>query len=329
MKKYIVDVNEQGQAVGTPVPYTGESMGVKEVYPSGLTITFWVLPIVIFIFALFTMINMVSQKTVRIVERFGKYRKTLKAGLGFKAPFIDSVAGELDLRIQQLNVNVETKTLDNVILNTVIAVQYFVKEEKSLEAFYSLKNPKEQIASYVLDAVRSKIPTMNLDQVFESKDEIAVSIKEKLATTLEQFGYEIFNSLVTDIAPNAKVLAAMNDIEVQKRTKVANIERGEAEKVLVIKKAEAEKAESILRGEGIAGERKAIVEGLETSVKEFADKTGVTNSSVLGFISTIQYLDTMKSMGKEGSTIFMNSSAGGANEVLKQMTAAITANKTE
>lgn len=338
-KKYIVEADAQGRMVGQPQEYTGQVVKetvevpvIKEVPPGWVTMTFFGMAIfagVVFVFALFTMVNMVSQKTVRVIERFGKFKKTLGAGLGFKLPFIDSVVGELDLRIQQMNVNVETKTSDNVIINTVIAVQYFIKEDKAVDAFYSLKNPREQISSYVLDAVRAQIPMMTLDKVFESKEEIAAAINATLSTTLEKFGYEIFKSLVIDIAPNKKVLDAMNEIEVQKRTKTANIEKGEADKVLVVKKAEAEKEQAILRGQGIAGERKAIVEGLEQSVEEFAKKTGVTNKDVLGFVSTIQYLDTMKSMGENGSTIFMPSGANGANDILTQMTAALSAKDTK
>ena len=241
----------------------------------------------------------VKQQTVAAVERLGKFKRFAHAGLNVRIPFIDRVAGRISLRISQLGVDVETKTQDNVFVKIQISVQYRVREEEVFSAFYKLQNGHEQITSFVFDVVRAKVPTMKLDDVFENKDVIADAVKDELTDTMQGFGYEIVKALVTDIDPDAKVKNAMNEINEQQRLRLAASEKGEAEKILKVKQAEAEAESMRLNGEGLANQRKAIIEGFGQSVQDFQKSTcdDISAENVINMILTIQYFDTLKEIG--------------------------------
>lgn len=211
----------------------------------------------------------VSQQTAALVERFGKYHHTALAGLQLKIPVVDKIAGVISLRIQQIEVEVETKTEDNVFVKVVVSVQCFVKKDKIYQAFYKLTDSEKQITAFVFDVVRARVPKLKLDDLFERKEEIATAVREELSELMADFGYNILKALVTDINPDAKVKAAMNEINEAQRLRVAANEKGEAEKILKIKQAEADAKSMELAGQGLANQRKAIVEGLKESVVNF------------------------------------------------------------
>lgn len=241
----------------------------------------------------------VRQKTAGIVEKFGKFDRIAQAGLHFKIPIIEKVVGTLSLRVQELQVNVETKTKDDVFVRLMIAVQYYVKQDRVTEAYYELSNPVMQIESYVFDEVRSAVPGMTLDDAFQNKDYIANAVKEGLEETMTQYGYTIVRALVNDIDPDAKVKAAMNEINAAQRLRKAAEERGEADRILKVKQAQGDAESKRLQGVGIADQRKAIVEGLRESVEEF--RRGVPGSSsndVMQLVLMTQYFDTLKEMGQ-------------------------------
>ena len=224
---------------------------------------------VLLFFILFLGIFTVRQQSCAVIERFGKFRCIAHPGLRWKIPFIDEIVAQLSLRINQLDVSVETKTLDNVFVNVVVAVQYKVLPEKVFEACYALQNPEHQIKAFVFDLVRAQVPKLVLDDVFSKKDDIADAVKTELAKPMSEFGYGIIETLVTDINPDQNVKAAMNEINTAQRLRVAAGEKGEAEKILKVKQAEAEAEASILHGKGIAGQRQEIIEGLRQSVDVF------------------------------------------------------------
>jgi regulator of protease activity HflC (stomatin/prohibitin superfamily) len=214
----------------------------------------------------------VQQQTAAIVQSFGKYNRVAGPGLHFRIPFVEKVAGTVNLRVQQLDVEVETKTQDNVFVRVVVSVQYFVPPDKVYDAFYRLDDPVNQIRAFVFDVVRARVPQIRLDDVFEKKDEIATAVREELSQVMDDFGYGIVKALVTDIDPDAKVKAAMNEINAAQRMRVAATERGEADKILQVKAAEAEAESKALSGRGIADQRRAIIEGLRESVDEFQNR---------------------------------------------------------
>lgn len=287
--------------------------------------------ILTFVFVFFLCITLllsvviVQQQTARVIQRMGKFHRVAAAGLSLKIPFIDWSAGTLSLQIQQLNIKVETKTKDNVFVNVVISVQYYVIESKVFEAFYKLQDPSKQITTYVFDNVRSFIPTLALDDVFAKQDDIANSVSDALKSTMEDFGYGIVKSLVTDISPDEKVKASMNEINAAQRLQTAAQAKGEANKIIVVKAAEAEAESKKLQGEGIANQRKAIINGLKESVDAFKEATGVDSGEVMNLVLLTQYFDTMKEIGTNGAnnTVFMPSSPSGMKGFADEIRTAI------
>ncbi|OGT52526.1 MAG: protease [Gammaproteobacteria bacterium RIFCSPHIGHO2_12_FULL_41_15] len=264
----------------------------------------------------------VEQQSIAIVERFGKFIRTAMPGLNYKIPLIDRVAGSVNLRVQQLNVPVETKSGDNVFVKVAVSVQYHVIADKTFQAFYKLENPEQQITAFVFDVVRARVPTMKLDDVFEKKDEIANAVKQELDELMSELGYNIVKSLVTDIDPDAKVKTAMNEINEAQRMRIAANERGEAEKILKVKQAEAEAESAALQGQGMANQRKAIIEGLKTSVADFQNSiSGLSAPDVMNIVMLTQYFDTLKEIGanNKSNSVMIPHSPSAVSDLTAQM----------
>jgi regulator of protease activity HflC (stomatin/prohibitin superfamily) len=264
----------------------------------------------------------VSTAQVAVITRFGKFRRVAEPGLNWKWPIIDTVAGRVSLRVNQINLTMETKTKDNVFVTIPISVQNRVRPEKAYDAFYKLSNPMEQIQSYVEQVILGHVPGMTLDEVFASQSGIATAVKQELDADMAGFGFEIVNVLVTDIVPDAKVKSAMNDINAAQREQVAANARGEAEKILVVKKAEAEAESKALQGQGIANQRKAIIAGLQGSIDQFKKAVeDATTSEVMQLVMVTQYFDTIKSIGENDktNTLFLSHSPAAVRDISDQI----------
>jgi len=264
----------------------------------------------------------VSTSQVAVITRFGKFLRVAEAGLNWKTPYIDRVAGLVSLRVNQIALTMETKTRDNVFVTIPISVQNRVRPERVYDAFYKLSDPVAQIKSYVEQVILGHVPSMSLDEVFASQSSIAAAVKQELDSDMAAFGYEIVNVLVTDIIPDAKVKSAMNDINAAQREQVAAQARGEADKILVVKKAEAEAESKALQGQGIANQRKAIVEGLQSSIEQFQKAVeGATSKDVMQLVLVTQYFDTLKSIGENDktNTLFLAHSPTAVREVSDQI----------
>lgn len=287
--------------------------------------------VVISLVILFSTLFTVEQQEVAVIERFGKFVRTCTSGLNVKIPLFEKVSGRVSLRIQQLDVKAETKTKDDVFVNVLVSVQYAVIPEKVYDAFYKLNNPMVQINSYVFDVVRARVPKITVDELFEKKDEIAIAVKDELNETMVNFGFNIVNTLVTDIEPDSKVKEAMNEINAAQRMRVAANEKGEAEKILKVKAAEAEAESKALQGKGVADQRKAIIEGLRESVETFQDSVdGTSAQDVMNLVLLTQYFDTIKDIGENSktNTILIPHSPGGMSDLSAQLRdAMIVANK--
>ncbi len=264
----------------------------------------------------------VNTAQVAVITRFGKFLRVADAGLNWKVPYFDSVTGMVSLRVNQITLTMETKTKDNVFVTIPISVQNRVRPERVYDAFYKLSDPVAQIKSYVEQVILGHVPGMTLDEVFASQSSIAAAVKQELDADMSTFGYEIVNVLVTDIVPDAKVKSAMNDINAAQREQVAANARGEAEKILVVKKAEAESESKALQGQGIANQRRAIIEGLQTSVEQFQKAVeGASAMEVMQLVLVTQYFDTLKSIGESDrtNTLFLPHSPGSVREVSNQI----------
>lgn len=281
-----------------------------------------ILAVLVLLTIIFVTFFTVNQQTVAIIERFGKFNRSATAGLNFKIPFIEWLKGTLSLRIQQLDVIIETKTKDNVFVKVTVSVQYHVVADKIFDAFYKLTDPERQIESFVFDVIRAEVPKTTLDDVFEKKDSIAVAVQNELAGLMSDFGYGILKALVTNIDPDEKVKSAMNEINEQQRLRMAAQEKGEAEKVIRVKNAEAEAESMKLQGEGVANQRKAIINGLKSSIEEFQSSVkGVGANEVMSLVMMVQYYDTLKEIGahNKSSTILLPHSPSGLNDLSAQL----------
>lgn len=285
------------------------------------------IPIFLFILLIiFLGLFMVKQQTAYIIERFGKYSSIRSAGLQFKIPFIDRIAARLSLRIQQLDVVVETKTKDDVFVHLKISVQYQILRDKVYDAFYRLQNPHEQLTAYIFDLVRAEIPKMILDDVFEKKDDIAFAVKRDLKEAMLDYGYDIVKALVTDIDPDSSVKEAMNRINAAEREKVAAQHEGDAQRILIVERAKAEAESKRLQGKGIADQRREIAKGLEESV-DTLNKAGINPQEASALIVITQHYDTLQSIGADSSSnlILLPNNPTAASNMLNDMTASLLA----
>ena len=275
---------------------------------------------------LFFTFFIVKQQTSAIIERFGKFVSVRQSGLQLKIPIIDNVAGRLSLRIQQLDVVVETKTKDDVFVKIKVSVQYKVIKDKVYDAFYKLDNPGDQITSFIFDVVRAEVPKLILDDVFLKKDDIAVAVKSELQDAMSEYGYQIIKTLVTDIDPDAQVKEAMNRINASEREKVAAQFEGEAQKILIVEKAKAEAESKRLQGQGIADQRREIARGLEDSVKVL-NGVDINSQEASALIVVTQHYDTLQSVGAEANSnlILLPNSPQAGSEMLNNMVASFTA----
>ncbi|AUS05145.1 SPFH domain-containing protein [Pseudotamlana carrageenivorans] len=280
------------------------------------------LGLIIIITGLFT----VKQQSAAIIERFGKFQSIRQSGLQLKIPLVDRVSGRLSLKIQQLDVIIETKTLDDVFVRLKVSVQYKVIKEKVYDAFYKLDYPHEQITSYVFDVVRAEVPKMKLDDVFVKKDDIALAVKAELNDAMLDYGFDIIKTLVTDIDPDPQVKAAMNRINAADREKTAAQYEGDAQRILIVEKAKAEAESKRLQGQGIADQRREIARGLEESV-EVLNRVGINSQEASALIVVTQHYDTLQSLGEETNSnliLLPNAPQAGSN-MLNDMVASFTA----
>ncbi len=261
-----------------------------------------------------------------IVQRMGKFHRVAQPGLNFKLPFADSLVRRISLQVQQLDVKVETKTKDNVFALIPIAVQYRVSPDKIYDAFYKLSDPIKQIESFVYNVILGHVPKITLDQTFEQQAQIAVDVKDSLDESMREFGYSIVKSLITDIVPDAKVKSAMNDINAAAREREATVSRAETEKMLLVKKAEAEAESKRLQGEGIANQRKAIVEGLRESVQKFSSAVeGASPLDAMAMVLMTQYFDMRKEVAgsNRSNTVMMPHTPNSLSDLFAQFRNAI------
>lgn len=270
----------------------------------------------------------VKQQSMVILERFGRFAAVHGPGLRFKLPVIDKVAGRMSLKVKQLDVNVETKTKDNVFVKLKVSVQYVVGMDSVYDAFYKLDRPDEQINSYIFDVVRAEVPKMILDDVFVRKDDIANAIKAELQDAMQNYGYNIVRALVTDIDPDATVKSAMNRINAAEREKLAAEYEGEAERIRIVAKAKAEAESKRLQGQGIADQRREIAKGLEESV-DILNSVGINSQEASALIVVTQHYDTMQSMGENANSnlIMLPNAPTAGSDMLSQMTASFVASQ--
>lgn len=284
----------------------------------------FIIPILIFL--IIQGLFMVKQQTAVIIERFGKFHSIRKSGIQIKIPWVDKIATKMNLRIQQLDVMVETKTKDDVFVRIKVSVQFQVLSDKVYDAYYELENPHDQITSYIFDVVRAEVPKMKLDDVFEKKDDVAIAVKREISVAMGNYGYGIVKALVTDIDPDQEVKNAMNKINSAERLKVAAQYEGDAERIRIVEKAKAEAESKRLQGQGIADQRREIARGLEDSVGVL-NQAGINSQEASALIVITQHYDTLQSMGDAANSnlIMLPNAPSTASDMMTSLIASFTA----
>lgn len=277
-----------------------------------------------------SMLYVVRQQSVAIVERFGRYQKIATSGIHMRLPFgIDKIAARIQLRLLQSEIVVETKTKDNVFVMMNVATQYRVNEQNVTDAYYKLMRPEAQIKSYIEDALRSSVPKLTLDELFEKKDEIALEVQHQVAEEMTTYGYIIVKTLITKVEPDAEVKQSMNEINAAQRKRVAAQELAEADKIKIVTAAEAEAEKDRLHGVGIAQQRKAIVDGLAESIAELKEaNVGMSEEQIMSILLTNQYLDTLNTFAVKGNqTLFLPNNPNGVDDIRTQILSALKTDK--
>ena len=281
--------------------------------------------IIIYVIAFYFIIRsimIIPERQSWVIQRLGKFNRIAQPGFKLRIPIIESVASKENLKIQQLDVDVETKTNDDVFVILKISVQYRIIGNKVYEAFYELDDPHGQIASYIFDEVRAEVPKLPLDDVFARKDDIAIAVRDNISAQMEQYGYKIVKTLITDINPDELVKASMNKINAATREKEAAIQEAEAEKIRIVKRAEAEADSKRLSGEGIAQQRLEIVRGFKESVEDFQKALQeVDPQEIMQFVLMTQYFDTLTAIGanENNNTVMVPHTPGGMKDFQQQI----------
>src|SRR4029077_7147657 len=245
----------------------------------------------------------VETSQVAIVQRLGKFARVAGPGLNWKTPFLEAVVTRMSMKVQQFDVQVETKTQDNVFVHIPVSIQFKVLPDGVESAFYKLSDPVKQIESMVYNVVLGHVPKMKLDDTFLNQADIAKDLRDSLDNSMHEYGYTIVKVLISDIVPDPKVKAAMNDINAAAREREATVSRAETNKLLAVKQAEAEAESKRLQGEGIANQRKAIIAGLKDSIEDFSKAVaGATPQDVMQLVLVTQYFDTLKDIAANDRT---------------------------
>lgn len=254
-----------------------------------------------------------------IKQTFGKFTGMLGSGLNFYIPIIQSIK-LVSNRLEQNTFNFQVKTSDNVFTNLGIAVQHRIKPENSEKAFFSLDKPYGQINSYIENTIRAKVPKMELDELFQSQDTICHEVSATLKEKMEEYGFTIESTLITDIEPSKEVKDAMNQINASKRLKEAAQNNADADYITAIRKAEADKDRKRLQGEGISQQRCAILKGYEEGIDNMANKFGLSATDIINFVKVTQHLDTISEISKSPNTktIFINHDPNHTNSNLSK-----------
>lgn len=286
----------------------------------------WIIVILVILILFSASVFTVKQQTAAMVERFGRFQSIRSSGIHFKIPIFDRIAGRVNLKVQQLDVLIETKTKDNVFVKLRVSVQYKVIDDRIYDAFYKLQSHKDQITSYVFDVVRAEVPKMIVDDVFEKKNSIAVAVKTELNDAMVDYGYDIIKTLVTDIDPDPEVKRAMNQINTAQREEVAAKHQGEAERIRIVAKARAEAESKRLQGQGIADQRREIARGLLDSV-DVLNTVGINSQEASALIVVTQHYDTLEAIGEvtNSNLILLPNSPQAGSDMLNNMIASFTA----
>ena len=291
---------------------------------------FLFIPILFFgLIILISAFFVVKQQTSAIIERFGKFNKSIEAGLNFLVPFIDVVAYDRSLKEQAVDVPGQSAiTRDNISL-IVDGVLYF-RVLDPYKASYGVDDYVFAVIQLSQTTMRSEIGKMELDKTFEERDSLNTNIVAAINDAAAPWGVQVLRYEIKDIVPPQSVMEAMErqmKAEREKRAQVlesegdrqAAINVAEGQKQAQVLAAEAEKLEQILKAEG---EAKAIMqvavaqaEALET-VGNVA-KTEQGQKAIQLDLAT-KAISAKEAIAKESSIVLLPDNATDASSMVAQ-----------
>jgi len=280
---------------------------------------------------LLSMIRIVPQNHVAVVEFLGKYQRTLSAGLNFVIPILERVSVQVNLAIRNFLFELDAVSKDKVQVRLKSNLIYAVSVGKVTQYWYELTDPKQTIASFVENYVRSFVATQTHEELLEKREEISAYLVQHLNEKFMAWGIIIHGYQLMDIVFPTVITDAMSRVVASQRLREAAMNEAEATKVRVVKEAEAEKESRVLLGEGVAGERQAIIDGLKRSIDDMKGIPGLNTHEVMNLIVMSQYFDTVKAIGmsQNSKVMFIDPAPEGANNMLQQLSAALEANKVD
>ncbi len=254
---------------------------------------------------LFTGIRVVNQQTAVIIERFGKYSRTLHAGLNVIIPGIEQAIAKIDLRVTEIKSEVEVKTSDNMFVRLPINIMLQIRENAVANAHYKLSNPREQIATWVLNTIRATTSSMKLQNLFEDREKIAREVQEELKEKMESFGFEIISVLVDQPMVSHEVQASFNRVVASEREKEAATQEAEAKRIRIVGEARAEAESQQLRAQGLSEARRILAGSISEAV-ELAKQKGIAEKDILHLLIETNRLDTIKYASEHGKLVIMD-----------------------
>jgi regulator of protease activity HflC (stomatin/prohibitin superfamily) len=284
---------------------------------------YFIIFLFIAIFLITSTIRIVKQQEMYVIETLGKYSRSLTSGLNFTIPYLDRVAKIISLKAKNLDFSILAITSDKVTVTLDTTLIYQAIPTKAYDVAYKLENPQQVIKSTVENSIRSYVAGESHEEILQKRDELTVYLIEHLKVMMESWGYEIISFQIKDVILPSDITSAMSRVVSSKRLQEAATNEADAEYIKEVKKAEALKQSRILQGEGLAGERKAIINGLSESINELKDNTGVNADSVLNIVMLNQYMDTLRTIGRDdkgnSKVVFLNSQPSGMNDALAQI----------
>ncbi len=228
--------------------------------------------IIFFCFIVYKIIIIVSERENIIVERLGKYHRTLTPGIYFLIPFIDFVAYKQEMREQVIDIPSQSViTKDNIQVE--IDGLLYIKVMDPKKASYGIGNYLEASINLAQTTMRSEIGKITLGSIFSERDEVNAKIISEIDKASDPWGVKVLRYEIKDIAPSRHVVETLEKQMEAEREKRAEITRATAEKEKLINVSEGKRQSAINISEGEKQKRINEANGRAEGIKLIADST--------------------------------------------------------